>query len=90
MVEGVQTMDLEEFQSLVRDTTAADMDEADMLRFFAEALTETAGAGVGQDPDAIHPKVWLSPATKLTFLLKLMQRMDVSSTLMQRLSHFWS
>ena len=53
-------MDLEEFQSLVRDTTAANMDEADMLRFFAEALTETAGAGVGQDPDAIHPKVLLS------------------------------
>ncbi len=58
-------MDLEEFQSLVRDTTAADMDEADMLRFFAEALTETAGAGVGQDPDAIHPKVSLSTATEL-------------------------
>jgi hypothetical protein len=51
-------MDLGEFRSLIEDTTAADTDEADTLRVFAEALAETSGSSPpSSDPDAIHPKV---------------------------------
>ena len=53
-------MDLEEFNSVLRDTTPA-LDESDILKMFAEALLETGALSDGSqgsgDIDSIHPQV---------------------------------